>query len=83
MKLEGKNDLLGKLEEVMWMDRKRNNPTWCCDQIEEKIKDYKISLTEIKEEEVNKKLAEIVPRQQQIREELEEIIKELEVDYHE
>lgn len=32
------------------MDRKRNNPTWCCDQIEEKIKDYKISLTEIKEE---------------------------------
>ena len=34
-------------------------------------------------EEVNKKLAEIVPRQQQIRKELEEIIKELEVDYHE
>ena len=22
------------------MYRKRNNPTWCCDQIEEKIKDY-------------------------------------------
>ena len=34
-------------------------------------------------EEVNKKLAEVVPRQQQIRRELEEIIKELEVDYHE
>ena len=34
-------------------------------------------------EEVNKKLAEIVPRQQQIRKELEEVIKELEVDYHE
>ncbi len=34
-------------------------------------------------EEVNKKLAEVVPRQQQIRTELEEIIKELEVDYHE
>ena len=34
-------------------------------------------------EEVNKKLAEIVPRQQQIRKELEEIIKELEADYHE
>ena len=33
--------------------------------------------------EVNRKLAEIMPRQQQIREELEEIIKELEVDYHE
>lgn len=34
-------------------------------------------------EEVNKKIAEVVPRQQQIRKELEEIIKELEVDYHE
>ena len=34
-------------------------------------------------EEVNKKLAEVIPRQQQIRKELEEIIKELEVDYHE
>jgi len=33
--------------------------------------------------EVNKKLAEVVPRQQEIRKELEEIIKELEVDYHE
>lgn len=32
---------------------------------------------------VNKKLSEVVPRQQQIRKELEEIIKELEVDYHE
>ena len=34
------------------MERKGNNPTWCCNQIEEKIKDYKISLAEIKEEEV-------------------------------
>ena len=34
-------------------------------------------------EEVNRKLAEIVPRQQQIREELEDIIRELESDYHE
>ena len=33
--------------------------------------------------EVNKRLAEIVPRQQQLRVELEEIIRELEVDYHE
>lgn len=41
-------------------------------------KDKKIDINE-----VNRKLAEIVPRQQQIREELEEIIKELEVDYHE
>ena len=58
-----------------------------------KENDYNISVnsylkTNINEEkidieEVNKKLAEIVPRQQQIRNELEEIIKELEVDYHE
>ena len=34
-------------------------------------------------EAVNKKLSEVVPKQQQIRKELEEIIKELEVDYHE
>jgi len=38
---------------------------------------------EIDIEEVNKKLAEIVPRQQQIRSELEEIIRELESDYYE
>lgn len=42
------------------------------------VEDKKIDI-----EEVNRKLAEIVPMQQQIREELEEIIKELEVDYHE
>ena len=34
-------------------------------------------------EEVNRILAEVVPRQQQIRKELDEIIKELEADYHE
>ena len=34
-------------------------------------------------EEVNKKIAEIVPRQQQVRKELDDIIKGLEVDYHE
>lgn len=39
--------------------------------------------TNIDIEEINKKLAEVVPRQQQIREELEKIIRELEVDYHE
>lgn len=33
--------------------------------------------------EVNKMLSEVVPKQEQIRKELEEIIKELEVDYHE
>lgn len=42
------------------MDRKLNNPTWCCDQIEEKIKDYKISLTEIKEEEVKRHMEIVI-----------------------
>ena len=60
---------------------------------EVKDNDYNISVNsylktntdnnDIDIEEVNKKLAEVVPRQQQIRKELEEIIKELEVDYHE
>ena len=58
-----------------------------------KENDYNISVNsylktntgkvEIDIEEVNKKLAEIVPRQQQIRKELEEIIRELESDYYE
>lgn len=34
-------------------------------------------------ENVNRKLSQVVPRQQQIRKELEAIIKELEADYHE
>ena len=42
------------------MDRKRNNSTWRCDQIEEKIKDYKISLIEIKEEEVKRQMEIVV-----------------------
>lgn len=42
------------------MERKRNNPTWCCDRIEEKIKDYKISLTKIKEEEVKKQMEIVI-----------------------
>ena len=53
-------DLLGRLEEVVQMNRKRNNPTWCCDQIEEKIKDYKLSLTEIKEEEVKRQMEIVI-----------------------
>ena len=42
------------------------------------IEDNKIDIAK-----VNKRLAEVVPKQEQIRKELEEIIKELEVDYHE
>lgn len=75
-------------------DRKTvENKSYLATYEEIKDNDYNISVnsylranTENKKidiDEVNRKLAEIVPRQQQIREELEEIIKELEVDYHE
>jgi hypothetical protein len=42
------------------MARKRNNPIWCCDQIEEKIKDYKLSLTEIDDDEVCRQLEIVI-----------------------
>lgn len=75
-------------------DRKSvENKSYLANYEEIKDNDYNISVnsylranTEDKKidiNEVNRKLAEIVPRQQQIRKELEEIIKELEVDYHE
>lgn len=75
-------------------DRKSiENKSYLATYEEIKDNDYNISVnsylktnTEDKKidiEEINRKLTEIVPRQQQIREELEEIIKELEVDYHE
>ena len=69
------------------------NKSYLATYDEVKDNDYNISVNtylktntednKIDIEEVNKRLAEIVPRQQQIRKELEEIIKELEVDYHE
>ena len=75
-------------------DRKSvENKSYLATYEEVKDNDYNISVnsylranTEDKKidiNEVNRKLAEIVPRQQQIREEPEAIIKELEVDYHE
>ena len=75
-------------------DRKSvENESYLATYDEIKDNDYNISVNSylktntddnnIDIEEVNKKLAEVVPRQQQIRKELEEIIKELEVDYHE
>lgn len=75
-------------------DRKSvENKSYLATYDEVKDNDYNISVNSylktntddnnIDIEEVNKKLAEVVPRQQQIRKELEEIIKELEVDYHE
>lgn len=42
------------------MDRKLNNPMWCCEQIEEKIKDYKLSLTETDNDEVRTQLEIII-----------------------
>ena len=75
-------------------DRKSvENKSYLATYDEVKENDYNISVNSylksnnednvIDIEEVNKKLTEIVPRQQQIRTELDEIIKELEVDYHE
>lgn len=75
-------------------DRKSvENKSYLATYEEVKDNDYNISVnsylktvgedTTIDIEEVNKKLSEVVPRQQRIREELEAIIKELEVDYHE
>lgn len=71
----------------------KDNVSYLATYDEIRDNDYNISVSsylksntgddEIDIEEVNKKLAEIVPRQQKIREELEEIIKELGVDYHE
>lgn len=69
------------------------NKSYLATYEEVKENDYNISVNsylktttnekEIDIKEVNKKLAEIIPKQQQVRNELEEIIKELEVDYHE
>lgn len=75
-------------------DRKSvENKSYLATYDEVKDNDYNISVnsylktddggTTIDIAEVNKILAEVVPKQQQIRKELEEIIKELEVDYHE
>ncbi|WP_180272668.1 hypothetical protein [Konateibacter massiliensis] len=49
------------------MKVKRNNPEWCCQQIEDKIQDYKISITETENEDVRRQLEIIV-------EDLEEIL---------
>ena len=75
-------------------DRKSvENKSYLASYDEVKDNDYNISVntylktntedSNIDIEEINKRLAEVVPKQEQIRKELEEIIKELEVDYHE
>ena len=83
------NNIVNLLKERKSVENKSYLATY--DEV--KDNDYNISVNsylktntddnDIDIEEVNKKLAEVVPRQQQIRKELEEIIKELEVDYHE
>lgn len=75
-------------------DRKSiENKSYLASYDEVKNNDYNISINtylknntednNIDIEEINKRLAEVVPKQEQIRKELEEIIKELEGDYHE
>ena len=69
------------------------NKSYLATYEEVKENDYNISVnsylkTNLNEKkidikEVNKRLAEIVPKQEQLRKELEEIIRELEVDYYE
>ena len=86
---ENINNIVGLLKDRKTIENKAYLATY--DEIKDNA--YNISVnsylkpnnvdTKIDIEEVNKKLADVVPRQQQIRKELEEIIKELEVDYHE
>ena len=86
---ENINNIVNLLKDRLSVDNKSYLATY--EEIKEN--EYNISVNsylktnnkevEIDIEEVNKKLAEIVPRQQQIRNELEEIIRKLESDYHE
>lgn len=47
-------------------DKKRNNASWCCDHIEEKIADYKLSLTELNKTDMSDEAREEVKRQLEI-----------------
>lgn len=83
------NNIINLLKNKVLVENKAYLATY--DEIKEN--DYNISVNsylktntievKIDIEEVNRKLAEIVPKQQQIRKELEEIIRKLESDYHE
>ena len=86
---ENINNIINLLKERKEVENKSYLATY----EEVKENDYNISVnsylkTNLNEKkidikEVNKRLAEIVPRQERLRKELEEIIRELEVDYHE
>lgn len=47
-------------------DRKRNNASWCCDQIEEKIAHYRLYLTELYKIDMSDEAREEVKRQLEI-----------------
>ena len=86
---ENINNIINLLKERKEVE----NKSYLAPYEEVKESDYNISVNyylkanlneeKIDIKEVNKRLAEIVPRQEQLRKELEEIIRELEVDYHE
>ena len=86
---ENINNIINLLKERKEVE----NKSYLAPYEEIKENDYNISVnsylkTNLNEKkidikEVNKRLAEIVPRQEQLRKELEEIIRELEGDYHE
>ena len=54
------------------MSRKRNNPSWCCDEIEQKIDEYKYKLNNLD------KYGYYLEAKIAIRNELEAIIRDLE-----
>jgi len=86
---ENINNIINVLKER----KNTENKSYLATYDEVKENDYNISVNSylktntednnIDIKDVNKMLAEVVPKQEQIRKELEEIIKELEVDYHE
>lgn len=42
------------------MNKERNNSSWCCDQIEELIRDYKDSMQETDNQDVKRQLEIVV-----------------------
>ena len=42
------------------MNKERNNPSWCCDQIEELIKNYKISIQKTDNQDIKRQLEKVV-----------------------
>ena len=48
------------------MNKERNNSSWCCDQIEELIKNYRISIQKTDNQDIKKQL-EIVKNLIKIR----------------